>query len=308
MSNHCTIGGIIPPMLTPFDAQDRIDEKAHRAEVRYLVDIVGVHGLAVCGSTGEGQTLSVEETRDLTAWTTEEVRSRIPVITGIITNSTKSAIERGQAVADLGVAALQITPPHYLFRPSDEAMLRHFATVYEKTGIPVIIYNVVPWSYLSPALLARILREVDGVIGIKQSASDVKTLADLLLLQKEGLIPQDKRILAAVDALLYSCFTLGAHGAISGILAGAPEWSVALWNAVQKGDHVQALELHHQLLRFYNAFYADNRPANLKTALKLQGRDAGLPRPPMPPSTPEQVEKLRQVVETMGCPLATVGR
>lgn len=295
-------------MLTPFDAEDRIDEGAHRAEVRYLVETAGVHGLAVCGSTGEGQTLSVEETRDLTAWTMEEVRSRIPVITGIITNSTKSAIERGQAVADLDVAALQITPPHYLFRPSDEAMLRHFATVFEKTGIPVIIYNVVPWSYLSPALLAKILREVDGVIGIKQSASDVKTLADLLLMQKEGLIPEDKRILAAVDALLYSSFSMGAHGAISGILAGAPEWSVALWNAVQSGDHAQALDLHHQLLRFYNAFYADNRPANLKTALKLQGRDAGLPRPPMPPSTPEQVEKLRKVVETMGRPLATAGR
>lgn len=295
-------------MLTPFDAEDGIDEGAHRAEVRYLVETAGVHGLAVCGSTGEGQTLSVEETRDLTAWTMEEAGSRVPVITGIITNSTKSAIERGRAVADLGVAALQITPPHYLFRPSDEAMLRHFATVFEKTGIPVIIYNVVPWSYLSPGLLAKILREVEGVIGVKQSASDVKTLADLLLMQKEGLIPAEKRILAAVDALLYSSFSLGAHGAISGILAGAPEWSVALWNAVQSGNHAQALELHHQLLRFYNAFYADNRPANLKTALKLQGRDAGLPRPPMPPSTPEQVEKLRKVVETMGRPLATAGR
>ncbi len=295
-------------MLTPFDSQDRIDEKAHRAEVRYLVDTAGVHGVAVCGSTGEGQTLSVDETRDLTAWTTEEVRSRIPVITGIITNSTKSAIGRGQAVADLGVTALQITPPHYLFRPSDDAMLRHFATIFEKTGIPVIIYNVVPWSYLSPALLGKILREVDGVIGVKQSASDVKTLADLLLMQKEGLIPGDKRILAAVDALLYSSFTLGAHGAISGILAGAPEWSVALWNAVQNGDHAQALELHHQLLRFYNAFYADNRPANLKTALRLRGRDAGQPRPPMQPSSPEQVERLRQVVETMSRPLATAER
>jgi 4-hydroxy-tetrahydrodipicolinate synthase len=308
MNKNRTIGGIIPPMLTPFDSDDRIDEEAHRAEVRYLTGTAGVHGLAVCGSTGEGQTLSVDETRDLTAWTMEEVQSRIPVITGIITNSTGSAIERGQAVADLGVAALQITPPHYLFRPSDEAMLRHFATIFEKTGIPVIIYNVVPWSYLSPALLARILREVDGVIGVKQSASDVKTLADLLWMQREGLIPEDKRILAAVDALLYPSFTLGAHGAISGILAGAPEWSVALWDAVQSGDHVQALELHNQLLQFYNAFYADNRPANLKAALKLQGRDAGLPRSPMAPSSPEQVEKLRTALAAMSRPLATVGR
>jgi 4-hydroxy-tetrahydrodipicolinate synthase len=295
-------------MLTPFDHDDRIDERAHRAEARYLIETAGVHGLAVCGSTGEGQTLSTEETRELTAWTVDEVRGRIPVITGIITNSTQTAVERGQAVADLKVSALQITPPHYLFRPSDEALLRHFATIFEKTGIPVIIYNVVPWSYLSPGLLARIMREVDGVIGVKQSASDVKTLADLLLMQKEGRIPQDRRILAAVDALLYPSFVLGAHGAISGILAGVPEWSVALWDAVQRGDHAQALHIHEQLLRFYNAFFADNRPANLKAAVKLQGREAGLPRPPMPPSSPEQIEKLKQALSAMGQPLAMAGR
>lgn len=308
MTKRPTIGGIIPPMLTPFDSDDRIDERAHRAEARYLVETAGVHGLAVCGSTGEGQTLSTEETRNLTAWTVEEVGSRVPVITGIITNSTQSAIERGQAVADLRPAALQITPPHYLFRPSDDAMLRHFATIYEKTGIPVIIYNVVPWSYLSPGLLARIMREVEGVIGVKQSASDVKTLADLLLMQKEGSVPAGKRILAAVDALLYPSFVLGAHGAISGVLAGVPEWSVALWDAVQRGNHAAALEIHERMLRFYNAFYADNRPANLKAALKLQGREAGLPRPPMPPSSPEQVERLKLVLASIGQPLELAGR
>jgi len=71
---------------------------------------------------------------------------------------------------------------------------------------------------------------------------------------------------------------------------------------------VQALELHHQLLRFYNAFHADTRPANLKTAVKLQGREAGLPRPPMPSSSPEQIEALRRVVEKMARPLAMAGR
>ncbi len=156
------IKGIIPPMVTPFRQDASIDEQAHRAEVRYLVDKAGVHGLAVCGSTGEGHTLSTEETRMMTAWTAEEVADRVPVITGIITNSTQAAMDRGRAVADLGVAALQVTPVHYLFRPDDEAMLRHFDAIAEGSGLPVIIYNVVPWSYLSPTTLLRILREVDG--------------------------------------------------------------------------------------------------------------------------------------------------
>ena len=70
-----------------------------------------------------------------------------------------------------------------------------------------MIYNVVPWSYLSPQLLCRILREVPGVIGVKQSAGDLKLLADLLL-----AAPAGSRIFSAVDALLYPSFALGAHG------------------------------------------------------------------------------------------------
>ncbi len=287
-------------MVTPFDAEGRIDEQAHRAEVRYLIEKARVHGLAVAGSTGEGHTLNTEETRKITAWTVEEAQGRVPVIAGIITNSTQAAIDRGRAVADLGVAALQITPVHYLFRPDDEAMMRHFAAVAEGSGLPVIIYNVVPWSYLSPSLLARILRQVDGVIGVKQSASDLKALADLLLLIEQGEMGREVRILSAVDALLYPSFSLGAHGAVAAIVTAAPEWCVALWEAVLAGDHRRALELHRALLRLWNAMDAPNLPANVKTVIRLRGRAGGFPRAPMPPSSRAQVEKIRQALSMEG--------
>ena len=56
---HENIFGIIPPLVTPFRADGSIDEAAHRAEVRWMVEVARVHGLAVCGSTGEGHTLSL---------------------------------------------------------------------------------------------------------------------------------------------------------------------------------------------------------------------------------------------------------
>jgi len=287
------IQGIIPPLVTPFRQDGSIDEALLRAEVRYMIETARVHGLAVCGSTGEGHTLSTDETRRITAVTVEEVRDRVPVITGIITNSTQAAIERARAVADLGVAALQITPVHYLFRPDDDSMLRHFSEISEKTGMPVIIYNVLPWSYLLPPLLVRILRDVDGVIGVKQSASDMKTLADLLLLIEEAGIENRVRILSAVDALLYPSFRLGAHGSVAAILTAVPEWCVALWDAVAAGDEAAALRLHKNLLRVWNAIDAPNLPANVRAAMRAAGRDGGLPRPPMPPSSPSQEQKIR---------------
>ncbi|HEX6774191.1 MAG TPA: dihydrodipicolinate synthase family protein, partial [Methylomirabilota bacterium] len=271
------ISGIVPPMTTPFRPDDTIDEGALRAEARYLIDTARVHGLAVAGSTGEGHALTTEEVRRITGIVAEEVRGRVPVIAGIITDSTASAVERGLAVKDLGVAALQVTPVHYLFRPDDDAMLKHFDTLASRTGLPIIIYNVVPWTYLSPALLARILASVPGVVGVKQSAGDMKLLADLLLLVGDGA-----RIMTAVDALLYPSFALGAHGAIAAILTAAPTLCVALWDAVQAGDHKQALALHEKLLPIWNAISHDNLPANVKHCQELQGRAAGGPRAPMP--------------------------
>jgi len=290
--------GIIPPLVTPFREDGSIDEHAHRAEVRYMIETAKVHGVAVCGSTGEGHTLTTEETRQIVAWTVEEAAGRIPVIAGIIANSTQAVVDRARAIADLPVAALQVTPVHYVFRPDDEAMVRHFGEIAQRSARPVLIYNVIPWSYLQPPLLLRILREDNGVIGVKQSASDMKALADLLLLIEEAGIAHRARILSAVDALLYPSFQIGSHGAIAAILSAAPEWSVALWEAVLLGQHDKALALHKKLLRLWNAIDAPNLPANVRTAMRLQGRNGGLPRPPMPRSSPEQEARIAAAFTT----------
>lgn len=275
--------GIIPPMVTPFAADESLDLAALQREVRWLIEEAGVHGLAVGGSTGEGHTLSTEELRHCVGAALDAAAGRVPVVAGVIVDSTRQALEKARALADLDLAGLQVTPVHYLFRPDDDSMYRHFAALADATSLPVIIYNVVPWSYCSPQLLARMLREIEGVVGVKQSAGDMKLLADLLLLAGD-----DGAILSAVDALLYPSFCLGAHGAIAAILSAAPERCVALWDAVAAGDHDRAMGLHRQLLPLWNALEGDNLPANVKTALALQGRPAGQPRRPMPVSCAAQ--------------------
>jgi 4-hydroxy-tetrahydrodipicolinate synthase len=289
------IYGIVPPLTTPFRPDDTIDEDALRADARYMVDVAKVHGLAVCGSTGEGHAVSTSETRRLIQIVAQEVKGRVPLIAGVITESTGAAIKRGLAVKEFGVAALQVTPPHYVFRPTDEALLRHYEAIAKGTGLPLIIYNVVPWTYLSPQLLTRIITQVEGVIGVKQSAGDFKLLADLLL-----MVGNRGRIMSATDAVLYPSFILGAHGAIAAILSAAPTLCVQLWDAVQAGDHKTALQLHEKLLPLWNAISADNLPACVKCAQEIQGRKAGLPRAPMPPSSPAQTAAIRAALQGAG--------
>lgn len=286
------IAGVVPPLVTPFTEDEELDLEALRAEIRYMVDVAGVHGIAIGGSTGEGHTLTTDEIRTLIGTACDEVAGKVPVVAGIIVDSTRQAIERGQAVADLDVAALQITPVHYLFKPTEEMMYKHFDRVAAATGVPVMIYNVVPWCYLSPELLTKIITEVDGVIGVKQSAGDLNLLANLMLqLGDRGLV------MAATDALLYSAYSLGAHGSIAAILPAAPKLSVQLWDAVQAGDHVKARALHEKLLPIWNAVLDENLPANVKTAMAMQGRQGGHPRSPMPASSAAQRERIRSVIQ-----------
>jgi 4-hydroxy-tetrahydrodipicolinate synthase len=141
-------------------------------------------------------------------------------------------------------------------------------------------------------LLVRLITEVESVIGVKQSASDLKRLADLLLeLDGRGLV------MSAVDALLYPSFCLGAHGSIAAILTAVPQLCVQLWDVVQAGDHAAGLDLHGKLLRVWNAISGDNLPANVKCAIELQGRAAGLPRSPMGASSTAQKAAIRAALQ-----------
>ncbi len=282
--------GIIAPFTTPFTENGDIDLSLVKPQVDWLI-ANGVHGLAAGGSTGEGHALGREEYRDLMAETARAIEGRAPLVAGIIANSTDEVATRGHLVKDLGVAALQVTPPSYLFRPDDDAMVRHFAEIHAACDVPILIYNVVPWCYLSPDLLLRIMDEVPGVLGVKQSAGDMKLFADLIRRANPKNI-----IFSAVDALLYPSYQLGAPGAIAAILTAAPGPSVRLWDAVQAQDWATALDLHERLMPLWDAIGQDNMPSLCKYAQQLQGVDAGLARRPTSPAIDAQRAAVRDAL------------
>ena len=92
-------------MVTPFDSDGKVDEALHRDDVRFMLG-ANVHGLAVCGSTGEGHTVSTEETRTITAATIEEVGGRIPVVTGMRPRTNQQRNSRASAARD-GLASAE---------------------------------------------------------------------------------------------------------------------------------------------------------------------------------------------------------
>ena len=257
--------GIIPPLVTPFaPGTEDLDEEALRAELRYLL-ATGVHGVTLCGSTGEGHTLSLEETVRCAEIAVEEAGGRVPVVIGIIRDSTREVIRYGQALERVhGVDALQITPVHYLFNPGPEGTYAYYRDIAQAVGLPMVIYNVVPWNTISPETLLW-LSEIPEVIAVKQSGGDIHKLAELLRANRGRL-----QVLSAVDDLLYPSFVLGAAGAIAAILTIVPDLSVALWNACQQGDHATARDLHERIQPIWTAVNAPDMTARVKTAIEVR--------------------------------------
>lgn len=277
--------GMISTVVTPFDDKDQVDLELLRGEVKYLLD-QGVTAICACGSTGEGQTLSLEESKAICEVVVDEVAGRVPVIGGVIQNSTAQAIRYSLALKAAGVDALQVTPVHYVFAPSPEETIEHFRLVGEAADLPIVLYNVVPWA-LVPVDTIEQMSVAPHVVAVKQSGGDIHLLADLLHRVRDRYT-----ILAALDDLHYPAFVMGAHGALAAIPTVTPKLSVELWDAVQAGDHAEALKLHERILTVWRAIDGPNLPATLKAALQLQGREGGLPRKPFSPATPEERERI----------------
>lgn len=288
--------GIIPPLVTPFDEQGKIDPSALKSEVEFQVSS-GATALCVGGSTGEGAGLNPGELFELCSLCMEYVQGRLPVIGGAIPDTTDEAVELGMAAKKAGVKALQITPPHYLFRPDTIGMTSYYSQVRQSTGLPVILYNVIPWAQVSAEAIGKLI-EAGAIDGVKQSGSNLHLLADILYLYGKK-IP----ILTAVDDLLYPSFILGSPGAVAAIVTVLPREAVALYEAVKNKDLERALVFQNKLRIVWRALEGETGfPGRVKYAISLQGRAAGLPRQPQSAANDEDRERVRRAFEEAAIP------
>lgn len=286
LSLRNTLTGILPPLSMPFDEQGDLVKGGLKAQIEFMI-ASGVRGLVVGGSTGEGHTLSASEFTEAMIEAYDANGGRVPFVVGLIVQSTRDAINRVKALGDIKIDALQVTPVHYLFKPGREATIEHFRAIWEATKVPILIYNVIPWNYLSINDMLAIMEAVPGVVGMKQSSGDVKSVSDLILRARP-----ENLVLTGIDALLYPSFALGAHGAISALTCAVPGVTVKLFNAVQAGDHQTAKDIHFRLNALWNSLRHDNLPACVKYIQHRQGMPLYHPRAPMERVTNEQKQQI----------------
>jgi len=282
--------GLFVPMVVPFNKDESIDEAALRDEARFLLG-TGLDGISSGGTTGEGALLSDAELLRCLELIQEENTAPKPVIAGIIRNSTREVIPAALDAKAAGADALLITPVFYN-SATPEGNYEFFRDIAKAAGLPIIIYNVVSTNIISPELFFRIA-EIDEVIGIKQV--DPVKLAEIA-----AVCPDNKKVWAASDQLLYSCYVAGASGAISALLTIAPELCVKQWQAFKQGDQSTAMQIQKMLNPVVSLYLERPFPAKIKELIQLQGRNAGIARRPTLPSDPEVLEIMKRALAGAG--------
>lgn len=266
------IEGMIPPIVIPFTSSDAVDEKALRTDLRYLVK-KGVDGLSSGGSTGEGAILSDEELARCLEIVMEEKPAEMPVVAGIIRNSTREVIKAGLKAKALGADALLVTPVSY-FGSTPAGNYAFYKEIGKKVGLPIIIYNVVPINVITTEDFLKLL-EIDEVFGIKQvdPIRHAETSALTVGIKKA-------RVYSACDQLLYGTYVSGSSGAISALVTVAPELCVKQWKAFKQGDQKTASEIQLKLVPIVRTYLLRPFPGKVKELLNLQGRQVGKGRSP----------------------------
>lgn len=269
-----TIEGIIVPMITPFKENGELDLDLAREEIRLLLK-ANVHGISPGGSTGEGAALDDDEIAALIRLI-RECAGDMPIVAGVIRNSTKAAVRTALSAKAAGADALMVTPVSYnVLVPDNEGNINYYKSISEAVDLPIVIYNVVPQNTIGPAVFDSLL-EIKNIAGIKQSCGGIAAFYEMKMYC--GL---KGKIFSATDEMMYTTFELGADGAISAILTVFPEICVEMWNLSRSGDHTRGPELQNKLYHVWRAIGGNQFPIRIKYALRLMGRNPGFPRSPI---------------------------
>ncbi|MDB5966537.1 MAG: dihydrodipicolinate synthase/N-acetylneuraminate lyase [Polaromonas sp.] len=287
--------GLIVPPLTPFTADQKVDDAALKRGVDYVVE--DCHAAMVIAAGVEAQEyhyLTLEERRQLITRTVEYVDGRCPVAVGISHPSFRIAIELAHLAETLGAEAVQLLAPLRPFggEPTQDELIAYFDMISRETKLPVVLYlNAGPGANLSiPTTIA--LSKLDRVKYIKESSRDLSRVSRLI---SEIELAGHAKYFTTMQMLL---ITLQLGG--SGITLPPPAAMLAdkVIQAFVAGDMKEAARLQLQFALFPARWMHNGLTPTLKAAMKILNISAGDPYPPYKPVSGDELKALETYIAT----------
>lgn len=292
------MSGVIPPLLTPLTDDRNIDEAGFRRITRHVLD-AGVHGVFVMGSSGEFPFFDREDRRRAIEIVVDEVAGKVPVFAGISDSGTELAARNAGDAEAAGADALVLTVPYYFKTARDEDIRAHYAFVADRTGLPLVMYNIPQTvkTMIGVDIIAQ-LAEEGTICAIKDSSTDF-THFQKLLLRMNGM--PGFRIFQGSEFQMAASMLMGAHGGVLGIANIVPGLCVQLYEAAVRGDAEQARELQRRVTAVGGVFWAGEATlSGLKTAASLLGLCGPAMHLPMSVISEGSRLKIRKILEECG--------
>jgi 4-hydroxy-tetrahydrodipicolinate synthase len=293
---HPKLRGIIPPVVTPFTAEQELDLPRLRAHIDLML-ARGVHGIFVLGTTGEFYALDEHEKQAVTAAAVEHCRGRSPVYVGTGAETTREVVRLTRMAEKEGADGVSVITPYFI-KPAQPELADHFRRVAESTRLAVVLYNnpaTCGGLSIEPDTVAR-LAGVPNIVGIKDSSGDLQNTIEII-----RNTPREKfAVLNGRDTLILAALQSGAQGAIPASCNIAPELCVGIYESFAKGDVEAARAFQSRLHPIRMAMSLGTGNGAIKEAMALLGRPAGPNRWPITPLSDEKKQKLRQILEKAG--------
>lgn len=266
--------GVFPAVTTQFRPDLSVDLEATSKVIDALLRD-GVSGLIICGTVGEGTSLSRPEKIELMKMAKATADGRVPVIAGIAEFTTEFAASLAREAQSTGVDGMMLMPA-LVYSSKPHETVAHFRGVAKATDLPIMLYNNPPIykNDVTPAMLAE-LADCDTIVCFKESSGDTRRFIDLKNLVGDRFI-----MFAGLDDVIVESVMLGAQGWVSGMSNVFPKEGEALFRMAAAGKFKELMPLYEW---FMPLLHLDARPdlvQCIKLCEEIAGRGSALTRPP----------------------------
>lgn len=287
--------GIITPILTPMNADESVNLTELRNQVERLISS-GVHGIFPFGTNGEGYILSEQEKVEVLEATIDQVKGRVPVYAGSGLISTKDTIRMSKKAEELGADVLSIITPSFAVA-SQKELYDHYVEIAKHVDTPIVLYNIPArtGNKLLPETIAKLAKDVDLIVGAKDSSGDWDNLKAYITETRE--LEKDFYVLSGNDALILPCLKEGGFGGIAGCSNVYPQVLSSIYNLFIEGKLEEAEVVQESIASFRAVFKYGNPNTIVKKAVAMLGYPVGDCRRPFNYLCEEGIEALSKVLK-----------
>ena len=280
--------GTATALVTPFD-REGIDFRSLDLLLKKQLD-AKIPALVICGTTGEGSTLSNEEKAQLWMHCVHYVDGACKIIAGIGSNNTQTSADLALTAERCGVDGLLAVTPYYN-KCTQEGLVEHYLTIAATTSLPLITYNVPSRTGMSmSAESCRALSTHPRINGIKDAGGNISQTAHLCAIPNSFLWSGN-------DDQIIPIMALGGCGVISVLSNLCPEAVNTMTTLCLSGQFKKAAALQLQYLPLIDALFYEVNPIPIKAALASQGLCKDILRLPLTPLSKEGKKRLCSAME-----------